>query len=76
MTAFQRLFEALQGHESGELPATLRKDVGRFRVWAENSGAHRRDRMSLEYRLREASGVKQMVIKLLGDIHTNVEEGK
>lgn len=39
----RRLSELL---DQSEIPQTLRDDIGRFRVWTANSGAHRRDRVS------------------------------
>jgi hypothetical protein len=59
------------------IPTSLRNDVGRFKVWAKNSGAHRKETnaMSLDHRLREASDVKNMVIKLLGDLKAALQDG-
>jgi len=41
--SLRRLPELL---DQSEIPQTLRDDIGRFRVWTANSGAHRRDRVS------------------------------
>ncbi|KAF8253413.1 TPR-like protein [Wilcoxina mikolae CBS 423.85] len=48
--------------------------MGRYRVWAENAGAHRIGSVSLDHRLREASDMKQMVIELLGDLNQAINE--
>ncbi|KAF2029208.1 hypothetical protein EK21DRAFT_16079, partial [Setomelanomma holmii] len=39
--------------------------LGRFRIWAGNSGAHRGGRGSLDYKLREASIFRYQVLHLL-----------
>ncbi|KAI5785804.1 hypothetical protein EDC01DRAFT_661502 [Geopyxis carbonaria] len=56
-----------------QLPISAVEDeIGRLRVWAENLGAHRSGRMSLDYRLREASSVKQEVLDLLEELHSSI----
>lgn len=52
------------------------EELGRFRVWAGNTGAHRTGRVSLDYRLREASHIHNQVAKLLTDLLTDLEKGK
>jgi DNA-binding phage protein len=53
----------------------LRGAAGRFRIWAENAGAHRIGKVSLDHRLREASKVKQMVIDLLDALNDDLQQG-
>ena len=60
--------------ESPNLSGLL-DDLGRFRVWAANAGAHRTGGGSLDYHLREASHVHTQVTKLLGDLYKGLEEG-
>ncbi|OJD33127.1 zinc finger transcription factor ace1 [Diplodia corticola] len=48
-------------------------ELGRFRVWAGNIGAHREGRSSLDYRLRDASHIKSKVQSLLADIHASIQ---
>jgi hypothetical protein len=65
-------------HEGPEaIPTSFRNDIGRFKVWAKNSGAHRKETnsMSLDHRLREASDVKNMVVKLLEDLKAALQDG-
>ncbi|KAF8536480.1 hypothetical protein BDD12DRAFT_912112 [Trichophaea hybrida] len=69
--SFGQLFQLL-GDDG--IPQSLQNDIGRYRVWAENSGAHRISRVSLDHRLREASDMKQMVIELLGDLDQVINE--
>jgi hypothetical protein len=53
----------------------LEDELGRFRVWAANSGAHRKGRVSLDHKLREALHVHEKVTDLLGDLKRALEEG-
>jgi len=69
----ERTLKQLHQHE---VPQFLRDIVGRFRVWTANSGARRRDRMSLDHRLRESIKLKEMVIKLLEDLNTALQQGE
>jgi hypothetical protein len=62
--------------ESLQLPQIFRDDVGRFEVWTANSGAHRDDRLSLDHRLRESVNLKEMVIDMLEDLNSALQEGK
>jgi hypothetical protein len=49
-----------------EVPANLWQDeLGRFRVWAANIGAHQVDQSSLDYRLRDASHIRDQISSLL-----------
>lgn len=45
------------------------------RVWGENAGAHRRNRTSLDHRLREASTAKEFVQRILDDLDENLQDG-
>lgn len=68
-------FEQLLSHE---VPASnpsqllvfskLQDEKTRFRVWCGNIGAHKTGRSSLEYRLRDASHIRQQVLRLLDDL--------
>lgn len=57
--------DALAGH-SEEVPLQAWNDeLGRLRVWAANIGADQRGQSSLDYRLRDASHIKDQVMSLL-----------
>src|SRR5437764_8569286 len=47
--------------------ADVKDELGRFRIWSGNIGAHRKGRSSLDYRLRDASHISRRVIDLLQD---------
>jgi hypothetical protein len=57
--------DTLASHDS-DVPISLWQDeLGRLRVWAANIGAHRKDQASLDYRLRDASHIRDQTIQLL-----------
>ncbi|KAI5810787.1 hypothetical protein BZA77DRAFT_391263 [Pyronema omphalodes] len=71
--AFRRLFKHIQEHgvngKKVDIPGKLTGAPGQLQVWAENVGAHRRNsRLSLDYKLREASRYRAHVKVLLGTI--------
>lgn len=78
--SFNQLFNLLQEPNcdfSSQLSKTaLEEELGRFRVWAGNSGAHRNGQVSLDHKLREAYHVHQTVRDLLGDLDDALKEGK
>ena len=53
-------------------------DRGRFRAWAQNLGAHRMgtSKLSLDYRLREASHVHGKTTGLLMELKSGLEDGQ
>jgi hypothetical protein len=54
----------------------LQDELGRFKVWVGNIAAHRpaHSRRSLEYRLRDSSRLREMVLSLLGDLKTALDD--
>src|SRR4051794_39618294 len=67
------LFQQYLPSLSGFLPA-LQDEYGRLRVWAGNIGAHQSGRASLDYRLRDASHIKDQIIRLLDDLQLSLRE--
>jgi hypothetical protein len=55
-------------------PGTIDNTQGRFRLWVGNMGAHRRGRASLDYKLREASHIRDRVIELLQNLEVVLRE--
>ena len=51
-------------------------ELGRLRMWAANIGAHQVGQSSLDFRLRDASHIRQQIIKLLNDILQRIAEAK
>jgi hypothetical protein len=59
-----------------EETSCLEDELGRFKVWAGNIAAHRpaHSRRSLEYRLRDSSGLREMVLLLLQDLLIAIQD--
>lgn len=55
-------------------PGTIHDCLGRFRLWVGNIGAHRKGRSSLDYKLREASHIRDRVIELLQNLKAVLRE--
>jgi hypothetical protein len=53
---------------------TLEDQLGRFRLWCGDVAAHQRGRSSLDYKLREASHIREGVIRLLVHLDSILEE--
>ncbi|KAK3345889.1 hypothetical protein B0T25DRAFT_462035 [Lasiosphaeria hispida] len=49
-------------------------ELARLKVWAGNIGAHRSGRSSLDYRLRDASHLRDQVVRLLEDISESLQD--
>jgi len=64
-----------QDYEAKALALQLVDQIGRFRVWGANMGAHHQagSRLSLDYKLREASYIHNTVVKLLKKLNTSLE---
>jgi hypothetical protein len=79
LQSFNRLTSLLQDPDSPfqdqVSPSVVLDELGRFRVWSGNIGALQEGPASLDYRLREASHVRQQVIKLLEDLNIALQEG-
>ena len=71
-------FEAFSiEHEGAEEETTrLEDELGRFKIWAGNIAAHRpaHSRRSLEYRLRDSSKLREMVLSLLQDLLIAIQD--
>jgi hypothetical protein len=73
-TSFRQLLNSYE--EPPDAPVKLADSYGRLKVWAENVAAHRRGKVSLDHRLREASSVRCSVKELLTDLKTVLDEGR
>jgi hypothetical protein len=61
-------------HKNKIPPGSLNDELGRFRIWAANTEAHARGNNSLDYRLREASHLRDRIIQLLKHMDTVLRE--
>lgn len=62
-------------HDDKAVSTLIQNEMGRFRVWAANLAAHRRGRISLDYRLRYADREREAIISLLNDLDHIINEG-
>lgn len=60
---------------STQLLLTIKDELARFKVWLSNIGAHRYGRSSLDYRLRDASHLRERVTGLLEDLNNSLNDG-
>ncbi|KAF2803297.1 uncharacterized protein BDZ99DRAFT_339620, partial [Mytilinidion resinicola] len=54
----------------------VRDEYGRFKIWSGNIAAHHTGRRSLEYRLRDASHIREQVVVLLVELEETLESSK
>jgi hypothetical protein len=73
--SFSQLLKLLSRSEPASV-ATFIEQLGKFNVWAENAGAHQSCRVSLDHQLREALDVKEMVMELLDNLNSDIQDGK
>jgi hypothetical protein len=60
---------------SAEVPQALWQDeLGRLRVWAANIGAHQTGQSSLDYRLRDASHIKEQTLRVLRRLQRLIQD--
>ncbi|OAL44535.1 hypothetical protein IQ07DRAFT_521615, partial [Pyrenochaeta sp. DS3sAY3a] len=78
LDAYRNACEAMdiaEAHIKRKLqPAVISDELGRFRLWSANVGAHRRSKGSLDYKLREASVLRERVIDLLLNLESVLHE--
>lgn len=55
-------------------PRNIKDELGRFRLWCGNIAAHRKGQSSLDYKLREASHIRERVIELLKNLDATIRE--
>jgi hypothetical protein len=70
LAAFRGLVEPTKALSFPEpwIQRKIRDEQTKFKVWAGNIGAHKTGTGSLDYRLRDASPIKNQVIELLEDL--------
>ncbi|KAG8529093.1 uncharacterized protein KY384_005728 [Bacidia gigantensis] len=56
--------------------AAWKDELGRVRMWAANIGAHKTGQSSLDFRLRDASHVRDQILKLLTDVSKRLQEAR
>ncbi|EQB44415.1 hypothetical protein CGLO_16845 [Colletotrichum gloeosporioides Cg-14] len=78
LSDLKRLLETVRESDDLSLRTSLLPklddELARLKAWAGNSGAHRTGRASLEHRLRDASHIRQQVLRLLHDLKDSLED--
>ena len=70
------VLDATAEEKRAHLTTALADQIGRFRVWTQNIGAHHwTGKSSLDYRLRDASHIKIRVIRYLKELNGQLVEG-
>lgn len=77
LKAFNALIEKLNSTDPEDLPEALpigqwEDELGRLRMWAANIGAHRTGQSSLDFRLRDASHIRNQILKLLKYVEASI----
>ncbi|KAK8022536.1 hypothetical protein PG993_013303 [Apiospora rasikravindrae] len=80
LEAFDSVLSSRIGHErkadESLALAKINDEQGKFKVWSGNIGAHRKGTSSLDYRLRDASNLRQEVQNLLEDLLEALADAK
>ncbi|KAJ5782233.1 hypothetical protein N7457_004007 [Penicillium paradoxum] len=64
----------LEEYQSDILPDLWTDELGRLRVWTANIGAHQTGQSSLDYRLRDASHLKDQTLRVLGRLQRTIQD--
>ena len=63
-----------EGQLQDYAPADWEHEAERFSLWANNLGLHHRRHNSLDYRLREAGALRNLIADFLTDLKTSLDE--
>ena len=68
---FVNIHEFASAHGAEAFSVPWEDELGRLQVWTANIGAHQTGQSSLDFRLRDASHIRQQIVRLLQDLaHT------
>ena len=70
----EELRKSVFAHEDAGACVLWEDQLGRLRVWTANIGAHQTGQSSLDYRLRDASHIRQLIVKLLEDLSQTLKD--
>ena len=80
LSTFNKFIEDIREiHGSNELRKGLvvsawEDELGRLRIWAANTGAHQTGCSSLDFRLRDASHIRDQIMKLLESLRRKLQD--
>ncbi|KAF4991850.1 hypothetical protein FGRMN_7568 [Fusarium graminum] len=64
------------GDEDEISPLKLKNELVRLKVWTANTGAHQKAEDSLDHRLRNASNIRDQIVRLLKDLEESLSDVK
>ncbi|CAD6593370.1 MAG: hypothetical protein ASARMPREDX12_007113 [Alectoria sarmentosa] len=80
LKSFNEFIEATghfqEDNVGGYAAGAWKDEVGRLRMWAANIGAHQTGQSSLDFRLRDASHVREQIIKLLQGLLRRLQDAR
>ena len=65
-----------EANPAGLVASAWEDELGRLRLWAANIGAHQTGQSSLDFRLRDASHVREQIIKLLQGLLRRLQDAR
>ncbi|CAI7578920.1 unnamed protein product [Penicillium bialowiezense] len=66
--------QSLEKYQAEVVPDLWLNELGRLRVWTANLEAHRTGQSSLDFRLREASHLKDQILRVLGRLQRTIQD--
>lgn len=80
LKSFNEFIEGIQHLEEAKgreiVAGAWEDELGRLRMWAANIGAHQTGQSSLDFRLRDASHVREQIIKLLQSLLRKIQDAR
>ncbi|KAL9635464.1 MAG: hypothetical protein Q9164_003440 [Protoblastenia rupestris] len=65
-----------EAHEKGYTVDSWQDELGRLRMWEANTGAYQSGQLSLDFRSRDASHIRQQITLLLEDLLEMIQDAK
>lgn len=72
----EQIKAAFYPHVEGLTVTGWEDELGRLRIWAANIGAHQTNQSLLDFRLRDASHIREQVIELLAALMRRLEDAR
>jgi hypothetical protein len=67
-------FQDLEKYQTEAVPDLWSDELGRLHVWTANLGGHQIGQSSLDFRLREASHLKDQILRVLGRLQRIIQD--
>ena len=80
LMSFNEFIENIRQHQRGNVGGLVagawEDELGRLRMWAANIGAHQTGQSSLDFRLRDASHIREQIVKLLQGLLRRLQDAR